>query len=380
MSPSACQGTGGLRHRLGGRGRHRRAAWANPPHARSTRPDLGTAALSFADGDDPDCGHLVRDRRAVEILPDLLGHVLHRAINTTAGVWRAPIARQRAAECLGANHLQIFVLVFRRPDPLVQWNGNDVIVFSLNDTPLQRVDAHGGTPTPVTAFDKTDTAHRWPSFLPDGQHFLYLAQGLTAGNCVSDRSRQPRPFGSGHSSRMASMQRAYLLRARWNPRGAAVRRRRPPAQGCPRVSRCADRLDPPLQRGMFSVSATGLRVQPNSENTIGIDVGGPAWKNIWQGRRSGGVLQSRSEPGRTAGGRFTKARDRRRVAGRPLAHRSRPRRESHTPDRRPAMGLRPGLVARRKARRVQLQPAPIWEFLSVCSSARPMAAASGSCW
>lgn len=33
------------------------------------------------------------------------------AINTTAGVWRAPIARQRAAECLGANHLQIFVLV-----------------------------------------------------------------------------------------------------------------------------------------------------------------------------------------------------------------------------------------------------------------------------
>jgi NitT/TauT family transport system permease protein/taurine transport system permease protein len=32
-------------------------------------------------------------------------------INTTAGVWRAPIARQRAAECLGASKLQIFVLV-----------------------------------------------------------------------------------------------------------------------------------------------------------------------------------------------------------------------------------------------------------------------------
>ena len=32
-------------------------------------------------------------------------------INTIAGVWRAPIARQRAAECLGANQLQIFVLV-----------------------------------------------------------------------------------------------------------------------------------------------------------------------------------------------------------------------------------------------------------------------------
>jgi NitT/TauT family transport system permease protein len=32
-------------------------------------------------------------------------------INTVAGVWRAPIARQRAAECLGANQLQIFVLI-----------------------------------------------------------------------------------------------------------------------------------------------------------------------------------------------------------------------------------------------------------------------------
>ena len=32
-------------------------------------------------------------------------------INTTAGVLRAPVARQRAAECLGANQLQIFALV-----------------------------------------------------------------------------------------------------------------------------------------------------------------------------------------------------------------------------------------------------------------------------
>ncbi len=32
-------------------------------------------------------------------------------ISTIAGVWRAPIARQRAAECLGANRLQIFVLI-----------------------------------------------------------------------------------------------------------------------------------------------------------------------------------------------------------------------------------------------------------------------------
>ncbi len=32
-------------------------------------------------------------------------------INTVAGVMRAPVARQRAAECLGANQMQIFVFV-----------------------------------------------------------------------------------------------------------------------------------------------------------------------------------------------------------------------------------------------------------------------------
>lgn len=32
-------------------------------------------------------------------------------ISTIAGVWRAPIARQRAAECLGANRFQIFALI-----------------------------------------------------------------------------------------------------------------------------------------------------------------------------------------------------------------------------------------------------------------------------
>jgi ABC-type nitrate/sulfonate/bicarbonate transport system permease component len=32
-------------------------------------------------------------------------------INTTAGVWRAPVTRQRAAECLGASKFEIFLLV-----------------------------------------------------------------------------------------------------------------------------------------------------------------------------------------------------------------------------------------------------------------------------
>jgi len=58
------------------------------------------------------------------------------------------------------------------------WNQDDVILFapSLN-VPLHRVAASGGTPIPVTSLDpsKGVTTHRWPQFLPDGRHFLYVA-------------------------------------------------------------------------------------------------------------------------------------------------------------------------------------------------------------
>jgi Tol biopolymer transport system component len=61
------------------------------------------------------------------------------------------------------------------------WNRDDVILFSpaLNG-PLQRVLA-GGTFTPVTELAKGETSHRWPTFLPDGRHFLYFV-GTGDGN------------------------------------------------------------------------------------------------------------------------------------------------------------------------------------------------------
>ena len=58
------------------------------------------------------------------------------------------------------------------------WNRNGVIVFCpASGGPLYQVRAAGGTPTAVTALDSThkETAHRWPCFLPDGEHFLYVA-------------------------------------------------------------------------------------------------------------------------------------------------------------------------------------------------------------
>ena len=58
------------------------------------------------------------------------------------------------------------------------WNRDDVIVFMSSALTLQRVQARAGaTPVAITTLAKGETAHRWPSFLPDGRRFLYLALG-----------------------------------------------------------------------------------------------------------------------------------------------------------------------------------------------------------
>ena len=60
------------------------------------------------------------------------------------------------------------------------WNGAGTIVFAPDTTSgLARVDAAGGTRVPLTTLDSNETSHRWPDFLPDGNHYLYLAHGAT---------------------------------------------------------------------------------------------------------------------------------------------------------------------------------------------------------
>jgi len=56
------------------------------------------------------------------------------------------------------------------------WGPGGTILFSPEATAaIFRVSASGGTPEPVTKFDLTKaSSHRWPFFLPDGKHFLYM--------------------------------------------------------------------------------------------------------------------------------------------------------------------------------------------------------------
>jgi serine/threonine protein kinase/Tol biopolymer transport system component len=67
------------------------------------------------------------------------------------------------------------------------WNRDGVIVFTPDtQAGLYRVPASGGTPAQITTPDvsKGEDSNRWPVFLPDGRHFIFLA-----------RSRQPENSG-----------------------------------------------------------------------------------------------------------------------------------------------------------------------------------------
>jgi hypothetical protein len=57
------------------------------------------------------------------------------------------------------------------------WNADGTILFAPTfESGLFQVPSSGGTPRVVTLLDKSKhDSHRWPLFLPDGRHFLYLA-------------------------------------------------------------------------------------------------------------------------------------------------------------------------------------------------------------
>jgi eukaryotic-like serine/threonine-protein kinase len=57
------------------------------------------------------------------------------------------------------------------------WGRSDVIIFARTSGEILRIPATGGTPQRVTTLDgkRQEGTHRWPHFLPDGDHFLFMA-------------------------------------------------------------------------------------------------------------------------------------------------------------------------------------------------------------
>jgi Tol biopolymer transport system component len=83
------------------------------------------------------------------------------------------------------------------PSPLGgTWNTDGVILFAPNSgrDGLHRVSSAGGQSTVITTPGPESGvgAHSWPYFLPDGKHFLYLAQDYTsyAGSLLSKETKR----------------------------------------------------------------------------------------------------------------------------------------------------------------------------------------------
>src|SRR5262249_2114546 len=70
------------------------------------------------------------------------------------------------------------------------WGPTGDILYALGTGPIYRVPASGGTPAAVTALDQArhESGHRYPQFLPDGIHFLYVALNLD-GSPTDDANR-----------------------------------------------------------------------------------------------------------------------------------------------------------------------------------------------
>ena len=80
------------------------------------------------------------------------------------------------------------------------WNRNGVILFAGGDV-LQRVSATSGTPVRATVLEKSESQHSAPWFLPDDEHFVYLARmptrtELRVGSLSSRETKPLGPFDS----------------------------------------------------------------------------------------------------------------------------------------------------------------------------------------
>lgn len=99
------------------------------------------------------------------------------------------------------------------------WNQDGVIIFSPDALRgLARVSASGGTPVDLTNPDTSrfETSHRWPMFLPDGKHFLYMAAnfgGKREANAifVGSLDSKEKDFVVSTSANAAYVEPGYLV-------------------------------------------------------------------------------------------------------------------------------------------------------------------------
>jgi eukaryotic-like serine/threonine-protein kinase len=145
------------------------------------------------------------------------------------------------------------------------WSRRDVIIFARVSGEIQSIPASGGRPPrAVTTLDasRPEGTHRWPYFLPDGNHFLFMAALLgpvseenvfylgsldDKGSRILFHGSSPIAYGSEHVLYMADN---VLMARPFDPVKLVVKGEPVPiAEGV--------QFDPQFSNGIFSVSENG---------------------------------------------------------------------------------------------------------------------------
>jgi serine/threonine protein kinase len=144
------------------------------------------------------------------------------------------------------------------------WNREGVIVFTPDGVGgLSRVSSSGGSPVEMTKPDRSrfEWSHRWPVFLPDGKHFLFLAanfSGQLENNAIflGSLDAQERRLLVSTSANAAYAEPGYLLYLRDKTLVAQpFDQRRYVLSGEPHTLTDEVLYFPAIDRAVFSVSS-----------------------------------------------------------------------------------------------------------------------------
>jgi eukaryotic-like serine/threonine-protein kinase len=179
------------------------------------------------------------------------------------------------------------------------WNEAGEILFSPRaESPLFRVSAAGGPISQITTIDSglPVTSHRWPSFLPDGRRFLYIAfstvlSGPDSGHALYvgslDRPEQHLLLRTNAKAEYVApgfllfTRERNLLAARFDPRSLALR-------GEPVVIAERVKVYPNTASALFSASQRGGVVFASGESP-------PISQLVWFDR-AGAQLETAGDP------------------------------------------------------------------------------------
>ena len=176
------------------------------------------------------------------------------------------------------------------------WSPDGTIVFTPSSTqPLFRVSAAGGVPEPASKLDtsRSENSHRWPSFLPDGKHFLFWGRSsrnqentLYVGELGSPQAKILAKTDS-----MAIYAAGYLLFMRdQNLMAQPFDPRRTQLSGEPVPIAEHVAINGATARPLFSASQNGSLIYQTGENSGG-------WNLLWWGR-DGKLTGSAAQPDR----------------------------------------------------------------------------------